>query len=71
MLTNWKTTAAGVASILTALADLATAFSQGNISGNLATDVTAIIAGVGLLFAKDASSTTTTITAPSVTTTTK
>lgn len=55
MLANWKTTAAGAAAILTALADMATALSHGTISGNLSTDVTAILAGVGLLFAKDAS----------------
>jgi hypothetical protein len=55
-LTNWKTTAAGVAAILTALADMATAFSHGTISGSLSADVAAIIAGIGLIFAKDASS---------------
>ena len=71
MLNNWKTSAAGVAAILSALADVATAASHGTISGNLATDVTGLIAGVGLLFAKDSSSTTTTSTGPSVTTTTK
>ena len=55
MLTNWKTTAAGLAAILSALADVATSASHGTISGNLSTDITAAIAGIGLLFAKDAS----------------
>ena len=55
-LANWKTTAAGVAAILTALADMATAFSHGVISGNLTADVTGVIAGIGLIVAKDASS---------------
>jgi len=54
ILQNWKTTSAGVAAILTALADMATAFSHGAITGNLSGDVTAIVAGVGLIFASDA-----------------
>jgi hypothetical protein len=58
-LTNWKTTAAGAATILTALADMTTAFSHGTISGNLSTDMTAILAGIGLIFAKDATAPTT------------
>jgi hypothetical protein len=53
-LTNWKTTAAGAAAILTALADMATALSHGSISGNLSADIAGILAGVGLVFAKDA-----------------
>ena len=57
LLTNWKTTAAGVAAILTALADMVTALSQGSISGTLTADVTGIIAGLGLIFAKDATAT--------------
>jgi hypothetical protein len=65
-LTNWKTTAAGAATILTALADLTTAFSHGTISGNLSTDVTAILAGIGLIFAKDATAVTP-IASPTVT----
>ena len=57
ILANWKTTSAGVAAILTALADMATAFSHGNITANLSTDITAIVAGVGLIFAGDANPT--------------
>jgi hypothetical protein len=52
---NWKTTAAGVAAILTALADMALAFSHGTISGNLSADAAGILAGIGLIFARDAS----------------
>jgi hypothetical protein len=58
-LTNWKTTAAAAAAVFTALADMATALSHGTISGNLSADLAGILAGVGLIFAKDA-------TAPSV-----
>lgn len=55
ILANYKTTAAGLASILTALADGATALSHGQVSGNLATDIAAIIAGIGLIAAADGS----------------
>jgi hypothetical protein len=51
---NWKTSLAGVASILGARTDMATSASQGQISGHLEADITAVIAGIGLLFAKDA-----------------
>lgn len=54
MFINWKTSLAGAASILSALADVATSASQGQISGHLEADITAVIVGVGLLFAKDA-----------------
>lgn len=52
-LANWKTTAAGLGAIFTALADVAQAAAHGTITGNLAADATGIIAGVGLIFAKD------------------
>lgn len=53
MLIHWRTTAAGVASILTALTDMVTALSHGVITNNLSADVAAIVAGAGLLFAAD------------------
>lgn len=53
-MTNWKTTAAGIGAILGALADIATGLGHGTITTNLTTDVAAIIAGVGLILAKDA-----------------
>lgn len=52
-LANWKTTAAGLGAICAALADVLTAASHGTITGNLAADATGVIAGVGLIFAKD------------------
>jgi hypothetical protein len=42
---NWKTTLAGAASILTGLVQV--------IKGDIATGATAIVTGVGLIFAKD------------------
>ena len=54
MLINWKTSLAGAAAVLGALADMVTAASNGQISGHLTADITAIITGVGLIFAKDA-----------------
>lgn len=54
MFTNWKTTLAGVAAILGALADLATYGAQGQISPHFASDYAAFVAGVGLILAKDA-----------------
>jgi hypothetical protein len=54
---NWKTSAAGGALILGALADVLTQFASKTPDGNrLLADVTAFITGVGLIFAKDASS---------------
>ena len=55
MFTNWKTTAAGIAAVLTALGHLLHALATGD-SSTLVTDVPAIIAGIGLIFAKDATS---------------
>jgi hypothetical protein len=49
---NWKTTLAGVAAMLTAAGHLAGAVSDGNFS-TLGTDGSMILAGLGLLFAKD------------------
>lgn len=54
-LQNWKTTSAGLAAIATALGDLFTAAGHGQITGNLSGDIAAIIAGIGLIFAGDAS----------------
>ena len=42
---NWKTTLAGAASILTGIVQI--------IKGDIATGATAVITGVGLIFAKD------------------
>lgn len=52
ILANWKTTLAGVGTILSALGDIAASFSKGN-TGHIQADITAIIAGIGLLVAKD------------------
>jgi hypothetical protein len=57
ILTNWKTSLAGAVPILGALTDLAAMASSGHWDGNhLLADLTALGAGVGLLFAKDAGS---------------
>jgi len=52
-MTNWKTTLAGVSAILTALADIGHSLSVG-YPINWAADMPAIIGGVGLILAKDA-----------------
>lgn len=52
-LENWKTTAAGIAAICTALADIATGIAHGTITTNLAADISGIVVGVGLIFARD------------------
>ena len=52
---HWKTTLAGVAAILGALTDVVSAASQGNLSGHLPADITAVITGIGLVYAADAS----------------
>jgi hypothetical protein len=54
ILLNYKTSAAGFAAVLAAVADIAHALSVGAIP-NLMVDVPAIASGIGLLFAKDAS----------------
>jgi hypothetical protein len=54
MMTNWKTSAAGVSAILLAIGSLLSMFSKGNIDGNvLVTDLGVIGAGITGLFAKD------------------
>lgn len=51
---NWKTTAAGGAGVLMALADILTQLSGGPFdSTHLLADITSIITAVGLMFAKD------------------
>lgn len=55
---NWKTTSAGVANILTALGDIVHAIATGQPI-NYAVDMPMIITGVGLLSAKDASTSST------------
>lgn len=57
-MTNWKTNLSGAAAILTALADVVHALSAGT-TPNWSVDVPAVITGVGLLFAKDASTSST------------
>ncbi len=53
-LANWKTTAAGIALILGALADVTTQVSSGAWdSAHLIADFTAFTGGLGLIFAKD------------------
>jgi hypothetical protein len=56
---HWRTTLAGVAAILGALADAITQVLSGNIgSGSLEKDGIAIVAGIGLIVAADASNVT-------------
>ena len=55
ILTNWKTSLAGVSMILGALADVAHQAATGQGDPNrLWADVMAVSGGVGLLFARDA-----------------
>ena len=54
-LSNWKTTSAGLALIAGALGDVLTSASHGTLSPNLSADLTALVGGVGLIFAGDAS----------------
>lgn len=57
VLTNWKTTLAGAAAILAALGDIAGHLSTGSVgSGSIETDVVTILAGLGLVAAKDVNS---------------
>ncbi len=54
MLTNWKTSATGVAAILGAVASLISMIAEGKVDGNiLMTDFGVISAGIMGLFAKD------------------
>ena len=52
---NWKTTVAGVCAILTAIASAVTALVDGDPSTNMdiAATIAAVMAGVGLIAAKD------------------
>ena len=49
---NWKTTIAGIGAALAAVSHLLLAIKSGDTS-SLVADVTAIMAGIGLIFAKD------------------
>ncbi len=52
---SWKTTAAGVGAILTALGGAAAAYGNDSLDvGTMATVVSAVVAAVGLILAKDA-----------------
>lgn len=53
-MTNWKTTALGASAVLTAGGHLLHAVASGDFS-TIATDLPALLAGIGLLFAPDAS----------------
>lgn len=55
-LNNWKTTLAGVASVLTGAGDGLGQILAGNFnfsSGSLSKDVGLLVVGLGLIFAKD------------------
>lgn len=49
---NWKTSAAGIAALLTSIGALINAIQTGDYS-NLSTIIAGIAGGIGLLFAKD------------------
>jgi hypothetical protein len=51
---NWKTTLLGAGTICTSLGHLLTGVAGGDLTG-LVSDIPAILAGVGLIFAHDAS----------------
>lgn len=53
LLTNWKTTLLGVGAVLTAAGTIATHLAAGDTSV-LASAVPGLLAGIGLLFGKDA-----------------
>lgn len=54
MLLNWKTTVAGLAAILTAAGVLLNQIASGSVTpDSLGNFVIAVVAGAGLLFAKD------------------
>lgn len=53
-LTNWKTSLAGIAAVLTALSAVATQAASGTIdTATIINSITALAAGFGLLAAKD------------------
>lgn len=53
MMANWKTTLLGAGTICTSLGHLLTGVANGDLTG-LVTDIPAIMAGAGLIFAHDA-----------------
>jgi hypothetical protein len=54
IITNWKTTLAGIVPILAALTDLATMASSSSWNGDhLLADLAALGTGIGLMLAKD------------------
>lgn len=53
VLSNWKTTIAGAGAALTAAGHLLTHLASGDTS-TLAADIPLLLAGVGLIFGKDA-----------------
>lgn len=54
-LKNWRTTAMGLGSIVTALGDVLSQLGAGRLNGDhLAADLTGIFVGLGLIFARDA-----------------
>lgn len=66
LVANWKTTSAGAALILTALADVLTQVSTGNWDPTRAmADFTSLTGGIGLIFAKDGNVTGGTVKQPS------
>ena len=52
MVKNWKTTLAGISAVLTSVAGLLHDISVGNYA-NIYVEVTGIVAGIGLIWAKD------------------
>jgi hypothetical protein len=52
---NWKTSVTGILTVLISVASILKAFLDGTPITDFATHVAAIIAGLGLVFAKDAS----------------
>lgn len=57
ILANWKTSSLGLAAILAALTDVATAIGHGT-APNYQADISGLVTGFGLIFAGDASATT-------------
>jgi len=51
---NWKTTSAGIGAILVAIGSVLTSIS-GSLPVDYTTAIAAILAGIGLIVAKDAS----------------
>jgi hypothetical protein len=58
LFSNWQTGIAGLGILITTLTHLITTFTAtGGVGQSIWTDVTALIAGFGLIFAKDANKT--------------